>query len=62
MSYLRKAWYEKAVRHFPPRNIHDHDGTKIGKQAERQPLKNRDVALIWNKDLEYHAENPREER
>jgi hypothetical protein len=25
-------------RHFSPRNIHDHDGAKIGKQAERQPL------------------------
>ena len=52
-----KRGYEKTTRHFPLRNMHDHDGAKIGKQAERQPLKNRNVALIRNKDLEHHAQN-----
>jgi hypothetical protein len=55
-----KRRYEKAARHFPPRNMHDHDGPKIGKQAERQPLKNGDVARILNEDLEHHAQNTRE--
>jgi hypothetical protein len=29
----------------------------VGKQAERQPLKNRDVALIRNKDLQSTREH-----
>jgi hypothetical protein len=36
--------YKEAPRHLLPRNIYDHDGAKIGKQADCQPFEDRDIA------------------